>query len=120
MEAAVLKLISKQFFIFIVGVAIMIGSGYLIGGDRYLPWVKKEVVYVVLNTEDAIEVENGRTIYKAIGINTSGEQRAVIFEVLSDIQNGEVLKLHSKGNYTSSVEIIHPSNIPQHLSSTLF
>lgn len=55
--------ILKQLLVFLLAISIVISFGYVIGGDRYLPWVKKEVLYASLYNAEGHALENGHYTY---------------------------------------------------------
>lgn len=107
-----MKTILKQLLIFTFAVSVVIGYGYLIGGERYLPWVKKEVLYASLYVAEGYELENGHYSYKTRAVNDLGIEKTVHFEIAGPLAQGTYLKLYSKGNYTSQSEIISEHEIP--------
>lgn len=107
-----MKIIVKQLIIFVLGISVVISCGYIIGGERYLPWVKKEVVYVSLYTAESTKLENGHYSYQTSAVNSSGKEMKIHFEIAQQLAPGTYLKLYSKGNYTSQTEIISEKKIP--------
>lgn len=105
-------IIVKQLTIFALAVSIVLGCGYMIGGDRYLPWVKKETVYASLHHAESIELETGGYSYKTYAVNSLGDKKFIHFEMEQLLAEGTYLKLQSKGNYTKHSEIIGEERIP--------
>ncbi|MBQ0140117.1 MAG: DUF1093 domain-containing protein [Kurthia sp.] len=115
-----MKIIFKQLLIFCLGLSIMLGVGYLIGGDRYMPWTKKEVLYVVIHKAEETPLDNGHSKFETLAINTKGEKKLIQFETAHDVVEGTFLKLYSKGNYTSSTEIVQLDAIPENIRKKLY
>lgn len=105
-------IIFKQLTIFTLAVSIIIGCGYMIGGDRYLPWIEKETVYASLHHAESTELPTGGYSYKTLAVNSLGEKKFIHFETEIRLAEGTYLKLQSKGNYTKHSEIINEERIP--------
>lgn len=108
-----MKIIFKQLTVFCIGLVIILSSGYLIGGDRYLPWVPKEEVYAILHKAEATALADGRYSYNTHAVNAAGERRQIRFETAHPLREGVYMKLQSKGNYTSASEVVQAKDVPK-------
>lgn len=107
--------------IIIVVIFLVVGLGaYLINGsatiDRMNPFIDLEKYYTVINTEGESLGENKGYKYKVKGYNKSGKEKEIILETPSEISQGTVYLIVTRGKYvhdhTGLYEEEHINNIP--------
>lgn len=99
--------------------AVILGSTYLISGDRYIPWIKKEIVYIAIDSEEAIPQRNGSYKYDTTGVTPQGKKRQMTFKSPKKMTKNVYLKLVSKGNYIESWEEVLQKDMPNKVINRL-
>ena len=113
----------KKVIKLVVAVGITAGvvfSGlYAIAGDRFLPWVAREAVYVA--TSQAVGQKNpgGGYNYQSDYVSQSGKKGKIDFYAPRKLRQGAYIKLDAKGNYVASWEEVSASELPTVVSNQL-
>ncbi|HZH87898.1 MAG TPA: YxeA family protein [Chitinophagaceae bacterium] len=78
--------------------------------DRFNPLIEQEYVYVEVQNEPADD--NGRYKYRERGVTESGETKRVVFTTSIRLDQGTLLKVLAKGNYTEEYKVINEDEMP--------
>lgn len=78
--------------------------------DRFNPLIEQEYVYVEIQNEPTDD--DGRYKYKEKGITEDGETKRVVFTTSTRFDQGTLLKVLAKGNYTKEYRLIKRDEMP--------
>ncbi|GEK34016.1 YxeA family protein [Kurthia sibirica] len=115
-----MKRLFKFLFMSSCVIAVIFGSTYVIFGDRYLPWVKKEIVYIGIHADDGIQqATTNHYYYETNGVTPQGKKRLVTFKSPQKMTKDVYLKLVLKGNYIVSSVVVEQRAMPNKVFNRL-
>ena len=101
-----------------LGGLVLVGGGLLaclivVTGDRYLPWVPREPLYVATSEAQGERAAGGGYQYHATALKANGQAVETQFYAPRRLRPGAYLKLDAKGNYIASWEEVSQSDLPR-------
>lgn len=81
--------------------------------DRFNPFVSKEPVYVVTNSQYGTKQSPGGYIYTQEAYQEDGDHYEVSFYTGSELREGAYLKLDAKGVYINDWEEVSQKDLPE-------
>ncbi|MFJ8353396.1 YxeA family protein [Bacillus paramycoides] len=115
----------KKFLLCIIGIGLLVYLlPFMLRGDldRFNPLAKEKDVYAVAKGYGAPDYHNkGRAMYSLKGVDESGntEEYAVGTNTPNDFIRKTYLKIHVKGRYVYSYEVISEKDVPEKIRKQL-
>lgn len=108
-----MKSIIKIIVAIVITIIVTLGTLYLVAGDRFMPWVPQENIYVATTQAQGIPQEPGGYTYQADYISESGKRGQITFYAPKELRKGAYLRLDAKGNYVASWEEVSQEELPE-------
>jgi len=115
----------KVINVLLVGL-IILGLGYYMAGsylknqntefaqsfNRYNLLAKRDPKFMKLDFESANEERDGSYTFYADTYDRQGNHHEIDFHSDDDFNNGQLIKLDTKGSYVKSYQVINPDDLP--------
>lgn len=108
-----MKTIIKIIAAIITTAVVTLGMLYVVAGDRFMPWVPQEYIYVATTQAKGTLQEPGGYLYQADYISESGKRGKITFYAPKELRTGAYLRLDAKGNYVASWEEVSQEELPE-------
>ncbi|GEK31629.1 hypothetical protein KZO01_19380 [Kurthia zopfii] len=115
-----MQTIFKLLLTFTIGVGTVLGTVYAFSGDRFMPWVEKDIVYAKSHIAESTKNRAGLHTYTTTVVDENGHKRKVTFNTPNVLKEGSYLKLHAKGTYIASWDLIHSKDVPNKALNRLY
>ena len=98
---------------------VTLGLLYVVAGDRFMPWIPQEDVYVATSLASGYHRDEGGYDYTAPYISKTGKKGMIEFYAPRELRKGAYIKLDAKGNYVASWEEVQKEELPAVVSQNI-